>query len=209
MRKILSFTFLLLFLFFIFKSLVYGLMGSILQVDDLRAENRPLFGGEILRQTFVCPEDEFGAIGIKVDNNNRLNDDFWIFRIKEKEEEEWYFKTKKYITDFQGGVFYPIGFPKITNAKGKEFIFEIESERGRENNQASVFLTLEDIYPEGEALVNGKKIGGDLVFTVYKETPAERLILDDFRKKIYQDKVFFIFWFGLILSLLLFVLIKF
>jgi len=194
MKKLIKFVFLFLVLFFVFKNQAWGLMASVFEVEDVKEENRPVFAGDVWRQSFVSPQEEFGAVGIKVSNNNRLNDDFWIFRIKEEGQKDWYFETRKYVTDFQDEVFYPIGFPKFSNAKGKKFVFEIESEKGAEANQASIFLTLEDEYLEGEASINGKKTKGDLVFSIYKETPAKELIKESIIQKLKKDPIFFFFW---------------
>jgi len=194
MRKVIKLV-LLLSLFFILKKQVWGLMGPVFEVKEGKGENRPVFAGDVWRQSFVSPEEEFGAVGIKVSNNNRLNDDFWVFRIKKEEEKDWYFETRKYITDFQEEIFYPFGFPKITGAKGEKFVFEIESEKGKEDNSASVFFSSKDIYAKGEAYYNNNQTKGDLLFAVYKETPAEKLIVNDFLTKIKQDHNFFLFYF--------------
>ncbi|MCD6225796.1 hypothetical protein J7J95_01805 [bacterium] len=201
----------LLIIFFCLAKPVFGLMTPVLEIKSEQEEKRPVLARDTWRQSFVAPVDKFGAVGIKVTNNNRLNDDFWIFRIKEADQDSWYFETRKYITDFRDGFYYPFGFPSVDHALGKKFIFEIESDKGREKNFASVFFSRKDVYLDGEAYLNGHKTGGDLVFAVYQEKPAEQLIKTDFLSRVHQDSCFFAFYFGSILTLfflLVFLILK-
>lgn len=171
-----------------------ALMADIFEVSSEPMLTERILKGDIYRQTFVSQSDDFGIVAVRFSNNNKINDDYLIFRIKEERQPGWYYENKYKVDQFQDGQFFTFGFPVITNAHGKNFVFEIESMRGAEENSVSVYLTKEDNYAKGEAFKNDERLGVDLSFKVVKEAPARQMIKKDFIGKLKQDPVFFVLW---------------
>jgi hypothetical protein len=184
-----------------------ALMADVFEVSSEPMSTERILKGDIYRQTFVSQSDDLGIVAVRFSNNNRINDDYLIFRIKEENQPEWYYENKYKVDQFQDGQFFTFGFPVITNAYGKTFVFEIESIEGTEENSASVYLTKEDNYTKGEAFKNDESLGVDLSFKVVKEAPAGEMIKKDFIRKLKEDAVFFTAW-GILTLIVLGLLLK-
>jgi len=64
--------------------------------------------------------------------------------------------------------FFRFSFPKIEKAKGRKYYFYIEAPQSRPGNALTIWANSEDLYKEGEKIVDGTPAEGDLVFkTVY------------------------------------------
>lgn len=206
MKKILNLIFLLGFFLANVKQ-AEALMADILLVQGEQEKARRILEGEIIEQSFTSPGDDFGIVSVKFSNNNKINDDFLIFRIKEKNASQWYYQNQYKVDQFQNNQFFPFGFPRITQALGKEFIFEIESTMGKEDNSVSFFLAEGKTYSQGKCQINGRKVKENLVFKVATEKPAQAMIFKDISQKIKADPWFFVFW-SLLIFTGLFFLIK-
>lgn len=92
--------------------------------------------GEIYQGTkivgeFKATENYLGIIGFRFWTFYRLNDDYMIFRIREKKSLDWYYQNKYKADQFQPDQYFTFGFPAIIDSKNKTYIFEIESFQGR------------------------------------------------------------------------------
>ncbi len=191
MARIIKAFFILIFLSFIIPAPVKALMADVFEVNDNKAIPIRILKGDVYRQEFLSPVDSFGIIAVKFSNNEKINQDSLIFRIKEVDEKDWYYENQYKTDQFQNNHFFTFGFPKITGALNKSFVFEIESLAGVEDDSVSIFLT-------------PKK---DLVFKLIKEEPAKKLIIHDFQLHLRQDPKFFVFWLSLIILMVLVVVV--
>jgi len=90
-----------------------------------------LYQGEKIVGEFKARQNYLGIVGFRFWTFWRLNDDFLIFRIREKGATEWYYQNKYKADQFQPNQYFTFGFPVIETSKGKTYIFEIESLQGR------------------------------------------------------------------------------
>ena len=171
-----------------------ALMADVFEVSSEAMSTQKILKGDVFSQSFVSQSNDFGIVGVRFSNNKRINDDYLFFRIKEVGSRSWYYENQYKVDQFQDGQFFIFGFPKISEAKEKTFIFELESANGSEDNSVSVYLTRGDEYNEGQAFKNNENLEKDLSFKIVKEAPAGEMIKKDFTEKLKQDPIFFSFW---------------
>ncbi len=106
--------------------------------DASSLRNRELLTGEKISQEFISEYDNLGIIAIRFQTFGRINNDTLVFRLKDKNNANWYY-TANYKTDqFQDHQFFPFGFPIIKNSKGNVYLVEIESKSGSEEGHIKV-----------------------------------------------------------------------
>ncbi|MCX6727080.1 MAG: hypothetical protein NTY75_04750, partial [Candidatus Shapirobacteria bacterium] len=89
--------------------------------------------------SFKAEHNFLGIIAVKFNTHQKINDDFLQFSLKEKGQKNWLYTAKYKVDQFQNNEYFPFGFPKITNSKGKTYEIEIKSLLG--NNQNYVTLS--------------------------------------------------------------------
>jgi hypothetical protein len=171
-----------IFLAFMAANPARALMADVFEVNHSQAKPTRILKGEVYQQSFLSTTDSFGIIAVKFSNNDKINQDVLTFRIKEENDKDWFYENRYKTDQFQNNQFFTFGFPKIDNAQGKTFVFEIESLAGTEDDSVSVYLTP----------------GKDLVFKLIKEEPAKKLIIQDLQLRFRQDPLFFYFWLSII-----------
>lgn len=94
--------------------------------------------GEKVVGEFEARENNLGIISIGFKTYGRVNRDTFIFRMKEKNKDKWYYVNTYDARQFGGYPIFPFGFPVISNAKGKTYIFELESQKGTKENAVGI-----------------------------------------------------------------------
>jgi len=102
--------------------------------------NKLLKGDEIAGQ-FKAVENNLGIVSVKFQTFIRppyLSEDTLTFKIKEKGVKQWYSQNT-----YRDGMvydlpFFPFGFPKIADSKGKTYQFEIQSLNGNQDNAVAL-----------------------------------------------------------------------
>lgn len=107
-----------------------------------------LLKGEVLNGEFVASTNYLGQVLIRFNNFNRINPDSVIFRIKEKDQENWFYENTYKTDQFQPNMFFTFGFPIIENSKNKTYLFEVESLDGKEDHA----IGLSSVKPLGATL---------------------------------------------------------
>lgn len=99
---------------------------------------KELLKGEIVTGNFQAVSNFLGIVSVRFQTFSRINSESLTFRLKQKEDVNWYY-SKIYKTDqFQNNQFFTFGFPIISDSAGKEYLFEIESENGRTGDGVTV-----------------------------------------------------------------------
>lgn len=93
--------------------------------------NGEIYQGNKIVAEFTATDSHLGIVGFRFWTFYRLNDDYLIFRIREKNSSGWYYQNKYKTDQFQPNQYFTFGFPVIDNSKGKQYVFEIESSEGR------------------------------------------------------------------------------
>lgn len=194
MARIIKILAIFIFLSFLTALPVKALMADVFEVNNSQAKPIRILKGDIYQQEFLSPAESFGIIAVKFSNNNKINQDSLIFRIKEIDEKDWFYENHYKTDQFQNNQFFTFGFPKITEATNQKFVFEIESIAGTNEDSVSIFLTPDK----------------DVVFKLIKEEPAKKLISQDLRARFEQDRLFFLTWLAIMIvtAILVFILAK-
>lgn len=104
-------------------------------------ENK-LFKGDKLIGNFLADEDNLGIVAIRLDFGEGVGktelEDYMLFRLKEEGAKDWHYENQYKTGLLKREVFYPFGFPKIQDSKGKTYIFELISLRGNNMNAVKV-----------------------------------------------------------------------
>jgi len=99
--------------------------------------NDKLLKGEKITGEFIAQEPNLGIVGIRFKSFQRVaykDEDALVFRLKEKSQKDWYYENtyrSGFIYDLP---FLPLGFPLISDSKGKTYVFELQSLKGNEKN---------------------------------------------------------------------------
>ncbi|AKM81467.1 MAG: hypothetical protein UT13_C0001G0505 [Candidatus Pacebacteria bacterium GW2011_GWF2_38_9] len=116
--------FLLAFLPLVFAKPVQAAKVPVLEQDG--QEKILLEPGAAYQNSFVSNSDHFGALDLKFDTSRSTEQKYLIFRLKEEGEDDWYYQNRYNIADFYNNAFYPFGFPSISDALGKKYVYEVE-----------------------------------------------------------------------------------
>lgn len=135
---------LLLFIFWIFSSLIFNNRTSF-SVLEYGSNNVVLHGktyGKLYKDDkisgeFIANENNLGMVMIRFNDfvlPDYRGEDILSFKLKTKGSKDWY-----YINNYRTGLLkrqllFPFGFPVITDSKGKEYEFELQSLYGNSSN---------------------------------------------------------------------------
>lgn len=93
---------------------------------------------EIISGEVLAKENNLGVISIRFNTYRRINNDEVKFRIRNNADKNWLYENVYRVDQFQPDDFFTFGFPIISDSKGKVYIFEIESLRGRSNDAVAI-----------------------------------------------------------------------
>lgn len=94
-----------------------------------------LIKNEYVRGEFQAKEDNLGIIAVKTTLNDDINKQYIEFRVKEKQSSEWYYDNTYPAQSINEGGLLIFGFPKISNSRYKQYVFEIVSLNGNGKNK--------------------------------------------------------------------------
>jgi hypothetical protein len=161
-----------------------------------------LVNGQMFGQSFVSTRPNLYRIDLSTATYARTNSAPVIFHLRAAPEAETDIIS---VTipgpDIQNERPTSIVFPPLPDSKGKTYYFLIEAPEAAAGNAITVYVSEADQYSDGTAYRNGAPVIGDLAFTAYsRESYTLSMILREFLSRISQDKLFFIFYSILILS---------
>lgn len=90
---------------------------------------------------FTAKTDNLGIVTIPFNSHNRSIDDKVVFRIKQADNDDWYYQGTYNTNQIQTNIPFPFGFPTIKNSKNISYIFEIESLHGTSTDFLSLSKT--------------------------------------------------------------------
>lgn len=102
-----------------------------------------LYKGQKLAAHFTALENNLGIVSVRFYNFQRISDDSVVFRIKEKNQQKWFYQQTYSVNQFQPDGLFTFGFPIIPNSLGKEYEFEVQSLKGKPEDA----IGLSEVYP--------------------------------------------------------------
>jgi len=100
-----------------------------------------LLKGEKIIGEFRAKENDLGIIMVRFNNYIKpdfASEDTVLFKVKEENQNKWYYVGEYRSGSFEHQDYYPFGFPIIANSQGKVYQFEIVSLSGNSNNALEV-----------------------------------------------------------------------
>ena len=167
-----------------------------------------VYDGEKVGQTFVAEHNNLSCIELILATFDRKNKGNFFFYLRSGVgSDEDYFKCKVEMQKVKNNEYFRFEFPKIKDSKKKKYYFFIEAPKTKQGNAISILSSFMDFYENGEKIINGKAVHGDLVFKTEYELGwrlsivklARRLdVILMFFVNLFQNKVFYfvLFLFG-------------
>ena len=151
---------------------IFALFSRKIDVFNQPKNNIPvgeIYGKTKIGQTFEAQYNNLTAIEVLLATYNRKNTGEFIFHLQEEPgSKEDLFNYKGDISKLKDNKYFRFRFPEIKTSKAKEFYFYLEAPQSGPGNAVTIWSNSEDLYREGEKMVDGGSAQGDLVFkTLY------------------------------------------
>lgn len=189
----------------IFAILFLSAFGVRKRVDILQTRGDylyRLYGDKEVGQTFVVNKDNLNIIILDLKNAALKNQQPIYFHLEEA-------KTARSLKEIEiSGL--NVGDPSsvrfqfdpILNSAGKKYRFYLYSPTSTEEDAIEVYYSSQDLYSEGEMMVDNQKLEGELRFTSYyypgSKTTVIREMIKDFSMRLLADKSFVIAYLALL-----------
>lgn len=187
-----------------------------------------IYGSMKIGQTFEADHKGLSAIEVLLATFNRVNEGTFVFHLRDSLKSEdnmvWYNVNMREIQD---NTFFRFSIPKIRDykgkkilfSKGKKYYFYLESPHAEPGNAITIWSSSENLYKDGEKIINGVPSQGDLVFKTEYElgwrlsyhTLSIRLmnILNYFLNIIKNQVIYFVILLMLFIWILITIVTKF
>lgn len=97
-----------------------------------------LLKGDKITGRFTVLQNYLGQLSIRFYNYDRKINDEVVFRIKNINSNSWYYEHTYETNQFLPNDLFPFGFPVIPDSKGKTYLFEIESVKGKPDDSVTL-----------------------------------------------------------------------
>jgi len=97
--------------------------------------------GDQIKGEFKAKDNNLGLLSLRFDQyakHDFASEDVVLFRLREKGDKEWYYTNNYRASLLDKNLTLLIGFPLISDSKGKIYQFEIESQLGNQNNALEI-----------------------------------------------------------------------
>lgn len=130
-------------------------------------------GGARIGQTFKAASDGLARIDVLLGTHGRANDGDIRFRVWELTPARRLVAEVVFnASDVRNNLYRTFRFPPQPHSKGRPFLFEFKSRASSVANSFAVWTNANDVYKDGEFLLNGRAVGGDLTFRAYARRPV-------------------------------------
>jgi len=111
---------------------------TVSQAELVNIDYSKILSGQKRIFEFKSKYQNLGSVEILIDNHGRINKDEITFRIKEKDGGKWLYQNNYQTSSMDKDQFYPFGFEVISDSRNKNYIVEIESIDGTEEDSISI-----------------------------------------------------------------------
>lgn len=151
-----------------------------------------LLKGDKITGRFTVLQNYLGQLSIRFYNYDRKINDEVVFRIKNINSNSWYYEHTYETNQFLPNDLFPFGFPVIPDSKGKTYLFEIESVKGKPDDSVTLsrmqpLVTLSFQYPK-LLIIKDKNVLLEFLSNKIKYTKEDRDFIISFL--IYVNSIF-------------------
>ncbi len=115
-----------------------NLTSLLLYSDTALAQTSAIVPGTMVHGEFRAAEDNLAIIRVRLRAYNRQNTTHLIFRIRQKNAENWLVTNTYTLDRIPDALLYPFGFPQILDSQGNVYEFELASPDGTIGNAVGV-----------------------------------------------------------------------
>ncbi len=115
---------------------------TVSQTELVNIDYSKILSGQKRIFEFKSKYQNLGSVEILIDNHGRINKDEITFRIKEKGVVDWLYQNNYQTSSMDKGQFYPFGFEVVDDSRNKNYIVEIESLNGTEEDSISILKNI-------------------------------------------------------------------
>lgn len=157
-------------LIFAFIYVYVGNIGKVLLATEQSTITKPV--GEILEgseigEVFYSQYNDICGISIKLATYMRVNTGYVTIGIKEAGEQDYIYSNRIDVSSIGDNEYYNLRFPPIKHSKNNKYYIYVKSENGKLGNAITTYMNENDDYKNGDMVIDGKNVKGDLVFQVY------------------------------------------
>ena len=164
-----------------------------------------IHGENKIGQTFVAQRNNLARIDVNMAAYGRDNDKNIYFRLWEQIPKRKLIAEIEFnASEVKDNAYKTIKFKPIRHSKGKKYALFFSSPGSNPDNSISVWMNEDNIYREGDFLLNNTPSGGDLTFRVY----SKRSIIKELGRIVRNYSGIFGSKFFLILSILFFEVVQ-
>lgn len=163
-----------------------------------------LYGDKRVGQTFIVNEDNLNIIVLDLKNSALRNKEPIYFRLEET-------KTATNLREIQingRNVGDPSSirfqFDPVSDSVGRSYYFYLESPTSTEEDAIEVYHSTQNLYSEGEMILDGQSAVGELRFVSYYYPESKKAMIgetiNDLTSRFLNDKSFVFFYLILLFS---------
>jgi len=153
------------------QAVVAALEPGLFLDTDAMTLSPELTQGMTVSQSFVTEKDGLAAVGVKLTNFKRRISSHLRFSLRDAAGAELATETVRGRT-LKNNDFCAFRFPPVATAKGKTYTVTLTSPDATPGNAFAVFVSTDNIYPEGKCSINGTPQAKALLFRLYYGQPA-------------------------------------
>lgn len=106
--------------------------------ENLQKINTRILKDQTIVQEFQSDHNNLGTIAVQFTNFQKINDDFVIFNISEKNTDKTIYENTYKVDQFNPDFPFTFGFPSIQNSKKQTYIFRIKSTKGTKEDSIGI-----------------------------------------------------------------------
>jgi hypothetical protein len=142
---------------------------------DIAPNNQPspnIYADRSVGQTFFAKRNNLARIDVTLGTHKRINTRDVTFMLREQSPERKEIRSKVFnASSVKDNLYFPFEFKPIKKSKGKKYYFLFYSPESTQDNSICVWTNTQNIYRNGQYLINHRPAGGDLIFRIYSKRP--------------------------------------
>jgi len=192
----------LLILTLLVFSLFFLALFGVRNIPDLKQSRGEIlsriWGENIVGQTIIPGHNNFNILVVNLKNPALKNKKPLIFHLREEETESDLRTIKLNGLNIGDPSSIRLQFDPITDSLGKQYYFFFESRASTHEEPIEVYHHDEDVYKNGQMIINGQPKEGDLQFVSYYRALSKKVLIKSFFfqfwERFFFDKIFAVFY---------------
>lgn len=140
---------------------------------SMRRTAGPLHDGDSFSQSFVPHSDYLSRVELAVATYGKTIPSGWLrIRLLDLSNNHEIASWRTPLTSIRDNASFDLDFTPIPNSRNKSYMMALEPVQLPAGYSVTVWLSDEDVYPEGASHLNGRDLGADTAFRTYVSPPS-------------------------------------